>query len=68
MNSPTAIRTLRVHIGASTAPRPYYVSAVVEVPGLGEIEMKDIVSQATVDALFSEVALAAEMKIRGQIK
>lgn len=61
------IRTLKIHISASTPPRPYYVCATVEVPGIGEIEMKDLVSRATIDALFAEIATAAELKIRGQV-
>lgn len=61
------ITTLRVHIAKSSPSHALYVNAVVEVPGIGEIEMKDTVSQATVDALFAEVAAAAEMKIRGKI-
>jgi len=62
------MKTTKVYIGKYDNIDKPHVSATVIVPGLGEIEMKDVVSQATIDALFAEVATAAELRLRGHIK
>jgi len=61
------MRTTQVHISQSTGDRKLYVSAQVEVPGLGTVDMKDVVSQKTIDLLFAEVAAAAELKLKGHV-
>lgn len=62
------MKTLRVHISNLTQGPNFYVNCVVAIPGLGDVEVADCVSQATIDSLFAEVAAAADLKLRGVVK
>jgi hypothetical protein len=42
---------------------PAFVSADIEVPGLGKVSIKDCVSQATIDAIKQEVIFACKQKM-----
>lgn len=49
------------HIGIS--PGRYYISADINVPGLGKVTIKDCVSRTTIEAIEKEVVFACRQKM-----
>lgn len=59
------MKALRIHIQRmySLDKEKRYVTCIVDVPGLGEIELKDVIPLEVQDSLFSIVEEAAKMKL-----
>jgi hypothetical protein len=61
------VKTRTIHISKLDDDRPLYIRATLSLPGIGEIEMENVVSQETVERLFREIETLAAERIRGNI-
>lgn len=57
------MKTVKVYISDRDSRGKYYCSCDVEVPGIGTLEMKDVLSTETIENVFREVEAAARIKL-----
>ena len=56
------MKVLSIHLAEQSSGIPW-VNAIIDVPGLGEIKIKDCVSKETYDSLCKEVIFALRNKM-----
>lgn len=68
------MRVQRVHLvntDGKSGPKDYsgrlHTSAILIVPGLGEVNIQDCISEETANRVFAECEAALQQKLKGKI-